>query len=436
MSLRFIVVISSLLLSLVFSLPFGGLAGGAELSSTQIRGNSADYSSLIHQYLVASDTESAQTMLNNILQNSDATVTSVSEIIQKPGGYSQQSVGAQPSERISVRGRQYQYSLYVPPTYDPAKAYPLIVCLHGAGFTGESYLDRWVPRLNDQYLLVCPTISMGAWWRQTGEKIVLKVIKNLQIDYHIDPNRIFLTGMSNGGIGSWIIGMHHADLFAGIAPMASGIDDVLFPFINNLRGTPVYIIHGLHDQVMPVSLSRTLVNEMAGRGIRHVYQEHNFTLPHAGGHFFPREELPALVSWFDEQKRGPIPQRVSVVRDATHLTNFSWVRIDATEQIAAFSENLIDSRDEFITGKVYAKLDAEVISPNRIKVRTDHVRRYTLYLNDDLVDFSQPITIETNGKRSLHEQVSPNLETLLSEARRRQDFSRLFSAKLTVNVLQ
>ena len=123
-----------------------------------------------------------------------------------------------------------------------------------------------------------------------------------------------------------------------------------------------------------------------------------------------------------------------MVRDATHLTNFSWVRIEATDQIAAFSENLIDSRDEFITGKVYAKLDAEVILPNRIVVKTDRVRRYTLFLNDDLVDLSKSVRVETNGKVSFEDQVSPSLDTLLRQARLRQDPHQLFSAQLTIDV--
>ncbi len=434
MSARFVFIILRLVLTFLFSFQDLGCAEETELSTLNLSEKSVSLSSLIPRYFTTSDSHSAEVVLFKILQHPDASIQSVSEILQRTPTFSQQPVGAQPSREVKVRGRRYPYSLYVPSSYDPAKAYPLIVCLHGVGFTGATYLDRWVPRLDDKYILVCPTISMGAWWSQTAEEIVLAIMKNLRADYHVDPDRIFLTGMSNGGIGAWIIGMHHADVFAGIAPMASGIDDVLFPFINNLRGTPVYIIHGLHDQVMPVSLSRILVNEMNGRGIQYVYQEHNFKHPHAGGHFFPREELPALVSWFDKQKRAPIPQRVSVVRDATHLTNFSWVRIDATDHIAAFSENLIDSRDEFITGKVYAKLDAEVISTNRIKVRTDRVRRYTVFLNEELVDFSEPIIIETNGHVSFKGQVTPTLDTLLREARRRQDSRRLFFAQLVIDV--
>src|SRR5207237_356798 len=72
-------------------------------------------------------------------------------------------------------------------------------------------------------------------------------------------------------------------------------------------------------------------------------------------------------------------------------------RIDATDRIAEFSENLIDRRDEAIATKRYARLEAEVVGPNKIEVHTRRIRRYTLYLNDTLVDFSRPVTTLANG---------------------------------------
>jgi hypothetical protein len=259
-------------------------------------------------------------------------------------------------------------------------------------------------------------------------------LESVSAEYHIDPDRIFLTGMSNGGIGAWIIGMHHADRFAGIAPMASGLDDVMFPFVENLANTPVYVIHGEKDRVMPVQLSRDLVQEMTRRGIPYQYREHQWTHPHAGGHFFPRQELPSLITWFDQQRRTPLPRQISMVRDATHLTPLAWVRIDMTEPIAAFSENLVDKRDRFIAEAIYAKLHAEITDPNMIVVNTVRVRRYTLFLNEELVDFSQPIVVKTNSVKSFEGLVKPSIEIMLRKSRQRADTNLLFPAKLTIDV--
>jgi hypothetical protein len=263
---------------------------------------------------------------------------------------------------------------------------------------------------------------------------VLAVIERVQAQYHVDPDRVFLTGMSNGGIGTWLIGMHHAQRFAGLAPMASGLDSVLMPFLANLRTTPVYIIHGTKDQVMPVELSRTISRELAAIGYPHIYREHEREHPMAGGHFFPREELPDLVTWFNAQRRNPLPTALTVVREASHFQSFGWVRIDATDPIAAFADDLVSKRDELTKKKRYARLDASVTAPNRIEVETGLIQRYTLFLNDQLVDVSKPVTVVTNKQVSFEGMVAPSVEILLRQARARKDPRQLFTVQLAIQV--
>jgi predicted esterase len=390
--------------------------------------------SLVDDFLLESNREKGQQLQTAILSHPETNLETVTALIQQERVYTPQPVGSQPGRMVLVRGNPYRFGLYVPTSYTPSKTYPLVVCLHGAGFTGDSYLARWEVRLGEEFILACPTQPYGAWWTRFAKELVLETIHEVQAFYRVDPDRIYLTGMSNGGIGAWIIGMHHANTFAGIAPMASGIDSVLYPFLENLGNTPLYILHGSKDQIMPVKLSRDIAQELDGFGIRYTYREHDRTHPHAGGHFFPREELPELVSWFSQQHRKGLPKKLTVVRDATHLTSFSWIRIDATDQIAAFSENLIDQRDEFLKGRVFARLEAELIGPNEIHVKTKKVRRYTLFFNHQLVDFTKPVSIHTNGNVSYQGMLVPQLKTLLREVRRRQDRSFLFLSQLTLDV--
>ena len=389
---------------------------------------------LVLDYLSTENSEQAGQLLTAILQNKDATVSAVEPIIRSGPSYGSQPVGVLPEERVIVRDRTYQVSLAVPTSYQPSNSYGLVLCLHGAGFTGAAYLERWGSRLGEEYVLACPTYPQGAWFTRRAEDLVLATIRTVQHQYHIDPDRIFLTGMSNGGIGAWMIGMHHAPRFAGIAPMASGLDTILFPFLENLRSTPAYIIHGAHDEIMPVDLSRSIAKELTRLGYLFVYREHEGMHPLAGGHFFPREELPDLVTWLNGQRRMPLPKNLTVVRDASHLLPFGWVRIDATDRIAAFSEDLVDRRDEMIRQRIYARLHAEISALNRIDVRTEHVQQFSLFLNDRLVDLTQPVTIVTNGQVSFEGLVSPNVETLLRQARLRQDAQLLFPVHLRMAV--
>jgi hypothetical protein len=165
-----------------------------------------------------------------------------------------------------------------------------------------------------------------------------------------------------------------------------------------------------------------------------VYREHEREHPMAGGHYFPKEELTDLVAWFNRHSREPLPKRLTVVRDGSHFQPFNWVRLDSTDPIAAFSDDLVDKRDERIKHRVYAKLDASIREGNRIEVQTDHVRRYSLFVNETLIDPSKPLTVITNGKVSFAGIVTPSLETLLRQARLRQDPERLFTIHLPMTV--
>ncbi|HXX74634.1 MAG TPA: hypothetical protein VEI50_05865 [Nitrospiraceae bacterium] len=389
---------------------------------------------LVLQYLDVADAEQAERTLQDIVADPDASIDTITRLIQTGREYKAQPVGTMPDEQIMVQGRTYHLALFVPQTYQPSKGYGLVVCLHGAGFSGEAYLERWQARLGEDYVLACPTYPAGAWFTRWAEDLVMATIHSVQRRYHVDPDRIFLTGMSNGGIGTWLIGMHQAPTFAGIAPMAGGLDDVLLPFLANLQSTPVYMIHGAKDQVMPVELSRTISRELANLGYSHIYREHQREHPMAGGHYFPREELPALVAWFNAQRRNPFPATIRLVREASHFQAFGWVRIDATDEIAAFSDDLINKRDELTKRKQYATLEATIAAPNRIEVETKRVQRYSLFLNDYLIDSAKPLTVVTNGQVSFEALVVPSVDILLRQARLRQDPRQLFPIHVMISV--
>ena len=409
-----------------------GFAGSGMNAATAA--SSTEMKTQFFRYLDSADAEEASGILQAMLSNPHATIDQAIRIIQTERDYTPQPTGTIPDERIDVQGHAYHLALSVPLTYQPAKGYGLVVCLHGAGFTGDAYLERWQARLGEHYVLACPTIPMGAWFTRDAEELVLATIRSVQRRYHIDPDRVFLTGMSNGGIGAWMIGMHDAPLFAGIAPMASGLDHVMMPFLANLRSTPIYIIHGAKDQVMPVEFSRAITQELTKLGYPFVYREHDREHPMAGGHYFPREELPELITWLNAQRRNALPTSVTVVREASHFQPFGWVRIDATDTIAVFSEDLVSKRDDLIKRREYARLDATIVAPNRIEVQAERVQRYSLFLNEQLIDSSKPLIVLTNGEVSFEGVVTPSLETLLRQARLRQDTRQLFPIHLIIQV--
>ena len=190
----------------------------------------------------------------------------------------------------------------------------------------------------------------------------------------------------------------------------------------------LYFSHMNHNPSNPTWSDRDRFVLSKGHGVPALYS----VLANAG--YFPREELPDLVAWLGLQRRQASPKRVTVVRDASHLTSFGWVRIDATDAIASFGDTLTESKDRLVAQRVYAVLEAEVTGPNHIEVRATHVRRYTLFLNRELVDFAKPVTVVTDGRVSFEGMVAPSLETLMRDARIRQDRAMRFSATVTIAV--
>jgi predicted esterase len=384
-------------------------------------------------FLYTSDPQEATRLLEELMNHP---VPELLKSLQTPRDYPPAPTGRLPVQTILINGEENRYGLYVPKDYRPARAYPLIICLHGAGFDGTSYLDRWEPRLEGRYLLACPSMEEAAWWTREAEELVLAVLREVARNYHVDTDRVFLSGMSNGGIGTYLIGLNHTDRFGALVPMAGALPDPLLPLLDNARTTPVYLIHGAKDGVIPAKFSQTVQTYLEKRGYDVIYREHDQVHPMAGGHFFPREELPALIKWLEKQNRVHTPKQVTVVRDRDHAGQAYWIRIDEIgSEVGSFwlSEHDPEETKRLSQG-LYARVEAKIGSGNLIDVATQHVRRYTVLLNNRVVDMGQPIRIITNGKLSFEGKVDPDAGVLLEEARRRPDPQNPVLAAIEIEV--
>ena len=137
-----------------------------------------------------------------------------------------------------ISQRRQGYTVYVPPGYDPARAYPLMIVLHGGSSNGNLFLgvvlgnnmswleydrflwDDFEPKWTPDWIVVAPDGYGQVLWRWMGEQDVLDVLADVEKHYRIDPERVHLNGVSNGGLGTHNIGMRHAWRFATVIPMA------------------------------------------------------------------------------------------------------------------------------------------------------------------------------------------------------------------------
>ena len=153
---------------LLLVLPLSACAGPAAQADQTARPIDPAVKASIYEYLDTQDAERADQLLAEILGRQDATPATVAAILAAGRSYRAEPVGVQPSRELRLGARAFYYGLYVPDSYRPDKAYGLVICLHGAGFTGDTYLERWQTRLGEGYILACPTLPMGNWWTRTA----------------------------------------------------------------------------------------------------------------------------------------------------------------------------------------------------------------------------------------------------------------------------
>lgn len=160
----------------------------------------------------------------------------------------------------------YKYLLTLPEGYgkDPAKKWPLLVFLHGAGERGDdlSLLKKHGPHKlisagqTFEAIVVSPQVPDGEYWSPHGVKALVDAIKRSQ---RVDDSRVYLTGISMGGFGTFDTIAEYPAVFAAAIPICGGAGISVLKF-EKIRDLPIWIFHGGKDPVVPVQFSEMAMN--------------------------------------------------------------------------------------------------------------------------------------------------------------------------------
>ncbi len=171
------------------------------------------------------------------------------------------------------------YSLYVPEYYDTDEKWPLIVCLHGGYGRGDDYIWTWLrPAQSRGYLLLSPK-SKGVTWSvlqpPVDTKSIRAMVDEVLKEYAVDGNRVYLTGLSDGGTYTYLLGLAESELFAGIAPIAGELSPATDGMLRQKQGLglPIHVVHGVHDFIFPVESIRSSVGLLEHIGYDVQYTE-------------------------------------------------------------------------------------------------------------------------------------------------------------------
>ncbi len=191
------------------------------------------------------------------------------------------------------------YSVYVPEDYDDARAYPLVMALHGGSGHGRLFLWSWLREVRGRdVILVAPT-AVGDTWSlmepQVDSGNLGVVLDAVGQRWRVDRSRLLLTGMSDGGTFTLLSGLDDESPFTHLAPVASSFHPLLLTMTEPSRvmGLPVYLVHGALDWMFPVSMARSARQALVAAGAQVTYREIADL-----SHVYPREEGSAILDWF------------------------------------------------------------------------------------------------------------------------------------------
>ncbi len=161
---------------------------------------------------------------------------------------------------------------YLPNDYDARqdRRWPLVLFLHGSGERGDDaqlVTHQGLPKLveeghNFPFLLVSPQCPARGWWT-TEENIaaLAALLDEIEQNYAVDPDRVYITGLSMGGYGTWALATAYPQRFAAIAPICGGGDPST---VCALRHLPAWVFHGENDAIVPLHEARVMVECVTG----------------------------------------------------------------------------------------------------------------------------------------------------------------------------
>lgn len=174
---------------------------------------------------------------------------------------------------VVVDGSRMPVAVHVPADYDAARAWPLVVFLHGAGECGndgrrqvEVGIGPALAARPQQWpclVLMPQKPGRDREWEE-HEDLILAAIADVRANWNIDGDRIVLTGLSQGGHGTWLIGARHREIFSCLAPVCGyGRAQTVAP---RVAGLPVWAFHGLRDDVVDPADTIAIVGELRRLG--------------------------------------------------------------------------------------------------------------------------------------------------------------------------
>jgi len=343
------------------------------------------------------------------------------------------------SAKSDLDGEDFTYAVQVPAAYDPGKALPLLVTLHGTGGNGLDWIRTWARTAGSKYVLIAPTTPRHTWAARQGHYYVLTALREMVDALNIDPDRIFLDGMSMGAGGAFRLAEHFPDRWAAIGPRCNVPDirqkkdkSFVTMLAENYRMVPVYWVLGAKDDKIPIEMGRAAKIDLDAAKGELVYKE----FP-GGGHDWSLEKDEVVLDWYDQLARNPYPEELVWKSYEKVFARAFWIEVTRRTEPPPLIMVHLDQKGAESERRTELRPPALVKAKrkgNAIEISTEEVRELRVYLDDAMVDLDKPVTITVNGRKLHDATVKRSMDVLIEEAHKRRDRSMLFSASVDLKV--
>ena len=195
-------------------------------------------------------------------------------------------------------GQRGGFTLYVPESYVPGEALPLVVALHGGSGHGGDFLWAWLREARSRRCLLLAPTSQRSTWSLMGADVdtpqLHRMLDHIGQTWGFDRSRVLLTGLSDGATFSLLCGLGEDSPFTALAPVSGVLHPANFANgnIERARGKRIYLVHGALDWMFPIALAREAVRRLEGAGAELVFREVGDL-----SHTYPREENARILDW-------------------------------------------------------------------------------------------------------------------------------------------
>lgn len=212
----------------------------------------------------------------------------------------EQSFSASITRTVSLN-----YLLYLPPDYEAHDSWPLILFLHGRGERGDNLelvKKHGLPKKLESgeplpFVIISPQCPAGSYWTEELDALNA-LLDDVLANLKVDARRVYLTGLSMGGSGTWYLAARYPQRFAAIVPIC-GVGNRIAAQ-ERLQNMPVWVFHGDADPIIPISESEKMVE-----ALQSVDGNVRFTVYPGVGHdsWTAAYNTPELYDWFLSHSR-------------------------------------------------------------------------------------------------------------------------------------